>query len=130
MGLDTIIQEKPTLRFTGCDKIASFYDALNIPSQKTVGLLGGKSYVWYIEEEKQSFHVSCTCNIFTLGFGALTIGSRMTGISSSSGFRGKPIVDLKTAKLVMQGIFFANHEVRLPVPDKFFQGKEQRASHL
>ena len=106
--------------FSACDNIAAFYDALGVPGRKTVGPFGGHSYTWYPTDSGQPFQVRCDSKVLTLGYGVLHTQSRIASdMSCERWFRGHPVVNPDTYKILMEGMFgFSQHEIRLPAPDK------------
>jgi hypothetical protein len=108
------ISKQPSL-FRACDKIADYYDHLNIPARISYGPLGGKSYTWYVSEGSQPFQVYCACNLGTLGLGSLKMTSRMASEKGSQRFfTSSSEVDKKTSKVVLQGVLLQKHEITLP----------------
>lgn len=107
--------------FTACDEIASYYEKSNVPARSSTGVFGGKSFTWYVSEQGQPYQVFCRCTMPTLGYGHMSIRSRIASKESSTRFfRKSTPVDPITSKVTLDGVlFFADkHEIRLPKDDK------------
>jgi hypothetical protein len=111
---------KESTPFSKCEKIEDFYKKLNVPSRKTVGFFGGKSFTWYVTDKEQQFQVRCTCSLASLGFGVLRVESRMASeISNQRWFERSSAVDPETSEISMRSpLGLSKHVIRLPTPDK------------
>lgn len=105
--------------FSSCEAIAAFYEKQKVSASQTVDVFGGRSYTWYLSEKEQPFQVNCACGVGTLGLGVLQVRSRLASDAYvEKWFRGKAVVEEETGKVSLKGALFAEHELKLPLPDK------------
>lgn len=105
--------------FTACDNVVNFYKKLNVTSRETVGPLGGKSFVWFVPEDEQPFQIRCTSNVETLGYGVLSIESKISSNAPIKRWMSQStVVDPDTATFKVKGpLGLFKHEIRLPKPN-------------
>ena len=120
-----------TTSFSLCEQIAEFYEKKGVPSRKTEGPFEGKSYSWHVGTNNQAFKIRCFCNFFTVGYGVLSMQSRMASSECMPRlFKHCSPVDPKTGSVNLTGILFRTHQITLPVPDSDYKDMKKTLQNI
>ncbi|MBA2729073.1 MAG: hypothetical protein H0U49_12990 [Parachlamydiaceae bacterium] len=101
--------------FSACEKIASFYETLQVSTKKSEGSLGGKKYTWHVVDNEHFYKLNCVCNFGTLGFGK--ISKTTEGRSPPEVYRFSKSSDINpdTSLVALKRPFnFGTYEMKLP----------------